>query len=361
MADNPWMLTDAQKPRFPGTDWPIDWYSQYNGISPALAGPVNNMLYKMSGGKIAANPMNAGSLPFADPNDPANLPYQGVNPMIGQHPAGYGQTVIHAQSDPSYVPGYNPVPNPIVQSIFPQMYGSSTTQRTPLNAGIDSRLQANVANNSPTGPAGQAKAQSLTDFTKEFFAQRPSQASNVAQESGYVNSVYDPNGVQKTLADLSKQRTLLGRQAAQKAIQLARRDNNVARMGQGNSSYLDRAYGDSLGRILTDQAVQGNDQARQDQMYLGQQRSGLLGQRNQLVDAYLKQGLTLQQALDAAQGADLSNLYSASGVDRSNTNYTTVPGAPIGPTARSYVRQPPLRSISAGRTSPLLTRQLYGF
>lgn len=315
----------------------------------------------MSGGKIAANPMNAGSLPYADPNDPANLPYQGVNPMIGKYPAGYGQTPITTRSDPSYIPGYNPTPNPIVQSVFPQLYGPSTTQRTPLNAGIDSRLNANIAANAPTGPAGQAKAQSLTDFTKEFFAQRPGQASNLTQESGYVNSVYDPNGVQKTLADLSKQRALLGRRAAQKAIQLARRDNNVARMGHGNSSYLDRAYGDSLGRILTDQAVQGNDQQRQDQLYLGQQRSGLLGQRNQLVDAYMRSGLTLQQALDQAQSADLSNLYSASGVDRSNTNYQTVPGQPIVPSGRAYVRQPPQRSITAGRRSPLLSRQLYAF
>lgn len=190
----------------------------------------------------------------------------------------------------------------------------SSTKSSPLQTQIDSA----AANNATATAAGQ---QSLTDFTKDFIANRGQVNQYGQQEQQAVSDVYDPNGLQKRLADINAQRQANVNQSAQSAIGQAIRNSNVARMQSGNSSYLDRALAQQLAGINTNAAIQGSDFARQNAQYVNDQRQGNIGRRQSIIDSIMSRNLMPAQAAQQVQGYDLYNLSALTNLNNSNNVY----------------------------------------
>lgn len=260
----------------------------------------------------------------------ASMQQQKGNTQVpGGPPVAGGQLATTTGTTNSGGSGYvNPVVRAALQNTFNQVSG---LVNQPLQQGLQTitknQGQADLIAGDQAqfgGDVAAGKNQSLTDFVKESLATRPQATADLDQESGAINQVFDPNGLQKDLAGLSGQRTALLRQAAQQAIARASRSNNLSRMTGGNSSYLDRAYAQSLGNILTNQAVQGNAQDQANLQYLTNTRLGAAGQRQGLLNQYLQSGLMPYQAINQAQAGDLSNIGTIGGLENQNTYYNYI-------------------------------------
>jgi hypothetical protein len=71
----------------------------------------------------------------------------------------------------------------------------------------------------------------------------------------------------------------------------AKRNDSVNRMMGGNNSYLARAYGDNISKILSGAAIQDADLERDDLRYVQGERMGALGARDNLLRNYLNTSL----------------------------------------------------------------------
>lgn len=254
-------------------------------------------------------------------------PYAGLryDPVVegGLVPAPAFARVSNGQPE-FYSPPVNPVTNPMLRQVFnegvnlanqPIPIGTTATVRNPAQA---NRLTESLRlHEAPKAAA----TQSLIDFTKEALAARPSSKAALDQESSAINRTYDPAGLEAALARTRASRYAATRDAASRGLRMAGRDNSFARMTGGNSSYLDRAYGDTLANILTKAQIEGSDLERTDLGYVQGQRTGLLGQRQALMDRYLQSGLAPQEAYQRSQAGDLANLRGMADLENLNTDY----------------------------------------
>jgi hypothetical protein len=294
--------TVQYNPYFPGTNIPAQVVNDMGGFkSKDNSDLFAAMLWRESGG------LSGAPMPAAAPENPLNA----LARAQGASSIAKGNAYMAARGQPgSTATRYTgPQVNPVVQRALGGggmvKPGLTTTIKSPAQ---QSRLNANLTQFA--GPVAQAKTNSLSQYTKDFLDDRKRQKDAYDQESGFIDRTFAAGGLEADLAANAKQRSLLARQAAESAIRRAGRDANLSRMVNGgvSSSYLDRAYGDTLGRILTDRAIQGADLGRENIMYLQGARSGMTGRRAQLGDAYVDRALSPYAALTDMQAADLENL-----------------------------------------------------
>jgi hypothetical protein len=218
--------------------------------------------------------------------------------------------------------------NPIVRNAVDSTMGlvsqalnqpGLTVTQTPKSQTQNTLFQGAVANYNAGQPA---KQQSLTDFTKEFFATAADRKNNKAQEDASINSVYSGN-LQAQLDALQKKRMGAINVATQKAITRARMDNNLARLGYGGagSSYLDRAYGDSVGNILTQEAVNNANLGRDNLLYVRGEQDKLLGQRQNLARSYFQDMMLPNDMITRSNQGDISTLQGLANLENGNSIY----------------------------------------
>ncbi len=313
--------------RIPGTDWAHTAPQDFGINTKEGADAFNAMIYQYSNG-ISGAPM-----PPPAPVDPRHVIAKAYGDagiaranaqFANRTPLGFGNSPVrNALRSGGGVIYPNRAATPVTGGTPTISPGVTTTIRSPAQ---QARLNANITQFS-TGPVGTTKANSLTKFTQDFVDQRKNQKANLDQETAHVGRTYDPNGLESDLRRIAREGALLRRSAAEQAIRRAGRDNSVSRMVGGgvNSSYLDRAYGDSLGRILMDAALKGSDVDRENAMYLQAQRNGALGARSRMSQDYVDAGLYPYRALTELQAADLANLGRMGNLEDNYSIYDYVP------------------------------------
>lgn len=194
----------------------------------------------------------------------------------------------------------------------------ATTRSAPIQGQINTALDTHAAN------AAQGQ-QSLADFVRELKASRPAVGQAATQEQNAVSQVYDtgPGGLQAQLAELNRQRQAATNSAAESAMNRAGRTNSFRRLGNPNSSYLDRLFAQDLSGIATNAAGQGADQGRVDLQYLNEQRQGSIGRRQQIIDNLINRNLLPSQAAASIEGTGLNNLGQISNLNYGNNTFQT--------------------------------------
>lgn len=264
---------------------------------------------------------------------PAGYSNGGWNPDGSLKWASYSATPA---PPPFLVPGPyggTPTPGPMptvsLASIYPQQSvvgrqpTNSTTQpmfSTPRSGAVQGGITAAWT----TRDANQKQAnQSLTDFTKEFLANRGKVNQYGQEEQNAVSSVYGsgPGSLQQSLADIRRQRAALTNQAAQSAMNRATRVNSLRRLSAPNSGYLDRLFAQDLAGIAVDSAGRESDQARADTLYLNDQRLGGIGRRTGIVDTLASRNFMPAEAAARLEGANLSSLGGLANLEYGNNIY----------------------------------------
>lgn len=305
---------------FPGTDWAADTPAKVGVNTKDWWDGFNAMLWRQSGGKSGA------PMPQPEPEDPRLAASRalnksvmaGVNAGVVGAPGGGGMTGRFrgglAGPVQSVLGGFNPAGVKLIQP------GTTSTVRNPA---AQARLGATL--NDYSGAVGAAKTGSLTQFTKDFLDERTKQKAALGQEEDFIGKTFDPNGLEANLASIARNRSALGRQAAESAIRRAGRDASISRMvNGGDASYLNRAYADQLGRILLDNALKGSDMARENAMYVQGQRNAALGARRRLGMDYVNDAMLPFTTIAGAQATDLGNLGRIQDLENSNTLYDYV-------------------------------------
>lgn len=200
--------------------------------------------------------------------------------------------------------------NPLAKTIVATPRSAAVASRTP---GLFQQYDQNQT----------VKKQSIADFVAELIANKPKNRVARDQEAAAIESVYakGAGSLQAELAANQKASRLATRTAAQQAMGRAGRDRNVGQMVGGNSSYLNRAYGDTLARIMADQAIKDSAIGRENILYTQGQRSNLLGQRGRLNDEMAGRELAPINALNSYQSGEAGLLASLAGIEDQNTDY----------------------------------------
>lgn len=270
------------------------------------------------GSMLTSHPEVTGNYPAANPAlktmvDSLNAFYS------GSKPAATGAGASTARRNPvleSILSGAAREASNLARSPLSRTVVATT--RNPAQAQRISGLSQQVQNNQAV------KNQSIADFTKEMIANKPKNRAALEQEQAAVDRVYatGPGSLQDELAQNARQQRAAVRSAAQRAVGVAGRDRNVAQiMGGVNSSYLNRAYGDQLSRIMTDAALRGSALDRENILYTQAQRNGLLGTRGRLADNYLDSILSPYERLASIDRADAGLLGAVGGLEDANTIY----------------------------------------
>ncbi len=301
---------------YPGTNRPITAANDFGINTKEGMDAFNAMLWRESGG-LSGAPMPQEPLP---PVLRSRIPATPSVPGPALNRGAYPNPVVRSAIN-GYNNGYRVTPSPTLNVPNIQS-GLTTVVKSP---GQQSRLNANLAQFS--GPVGQAKQQSLTEYTKEYLADRPSQKAAYQQESNFIGRTFDRNGLEADLAGIARNRSLLGRQAAADAIARARRERSVSGMVSGTpggSSYLDRAYADALSKIMLDQALKNSDIERENAVYVQGQRNGSVGARGRLGRDYVEGGLAPYRNLTELQAGDLGNLGRIGNIEDNYSLYDYV-------------------------------------
>lgn len=222
---------------------------------------------------------------------------------------------------------YARLPSPLVATAPPaQAFSPLLTTGAPIvvqqQAQPKSAIQAQGVGDlyGQYNQAAPAKRQTLTEFTTQLLTQKPQVQAANASENQFIGTVYNdgPNSLSGVLDRIARQRAAATNAAAQSGARSALRTYNLGRMNGGNSSYLDRAYGQDLSRIGAQAASQlGTDQLNNQQMLL-QARNGLLGRRQQLAQNYLDYSLYPYTAQNALIRDDASTLGQLGGLEAAN-------------------------------------------
>lgn len=256
------------------------------------------------------------SLPWLDTRThaPFNPLAPAAAPAQNYRPAGYGVQSTQ-KSNPAIARALQDAYNGL--NTTPAATTVTTTQKSPAQA---SRIGALASGSAAQKPV---KDQSISEFVQELIASKPKNQAALRQEQAAIDRTYTggPGSLESDLADTRTRRARAVRAATASALNRARRENNVNRMMGGNSSYLDRAYGDNLGRILTEQALQNSGLEREDLQYLQGQRMGLLGQRRNLGQQYLDDILMPNRTLNALQGQEQDLVAGIGNLEDANTYY----------------------------------------
>lgn len=162
--------------------------------------------------------------------------------------------------------------------------------------------------------------QSLKDFTTSYLAADPTAKAQMEGETGALGEFYN-GGVQSHLDELQRAKALAVTGATQRALDLAQRGANAARLTHGNSSYIDKQFMDTVGGILAQHAAEMVDQNRNNYLTVLQGQQANVGRRAGLLDQYLQRGLVPINALNAQGNTELGQLTSLGNLTNANASY----------------------------------------
>lgn len=196
---------------------------------------------------------------------------------------------------------------------------TTTVHRNVRNPAIEQRVQdmlarydADVGNN----------AQSVADFAASILGSQADQRRRADQEIGSLDEIYSG----KFAGDLQRindQRKISMRSGTNTAINRALRQNNLARMVGGDSSYLDALRAGRVGSIMEDEAIRQSELDRANLMAVRDMQNKQVGTRNRLLDDVLRRPLDIIDARQRTAGNDIANFGNISNIDNANSLYTT--------------------------------------
>lgn len=245
----------------------------------------------------------------------------------GYNPNPYGSSGAVANRIRSLVSGFNlPAYNPAGDGYVPSMNNNGAGR--PVGSLVPQVRSPNVQ--SALTPAFQTRTansarstQSLSDWTKEFLKNRPRAQRFADEEMSSIGRLYGSGSgsLEGELSGIRNDRSAAIRDMTEAAMRRAGRADSLRRMTGGNSSYLDRVYGQSMRDIAASTAASGADQHREDALYLDQSRRGAAGSRTALLDQLLGRELYPAQVGNAVEGSDLDRLSQLSGIEYGNNDY----------------------------------------
>lgn len=203
---------------------------------------------------------------------------------------------------------YRGAPNPSM-FVTPQRY-------QPIIGGITAPTVQNTSNytQSPTAVAWTTRgtnaaneAKSLTDFTRQYLASRPTAKSFTDSDTAAIGKFYGsgPGSAQYDLAQIDRQRAAAINAGAASAIRRAARANSVRRMNTGNNSATDRAYAQMLGNIGAQTAMDRTANDASNYRYVADNAKNLTGTRQKLLNDLLMRDF---QPLNLANQYEQNNL-----------------------------------------------------
>lgn len=198
--------------------------------------------------------------------------------------------------------------------------GSTVAQ--PKSPQVGTGLQQGYATNQATNTQGR---QSLADWTREYLKQRPQAQQYAGEETGAISQVYGQgqDSLQGQLARIRQNRAAAMRDATEQSYRRAGRMNSVRQIASpgAGSGFLDRRYQQDLANVGTQAALQNSDLARQDAMYLNQQRLGQVGTRQQLMDNLLSREMQPYQMQSGMETDQVNRLGQLASLDYSQNAY----------------------------------------
>lgn len=246
------------------------------------------------------------------------------------NPAASGQPFVSSGNQPGANPGTAPNPRRLaVNQTLNDAFGFAVQQAQNPTTSITATPRSLTQQKNVQGLQGSfdqskpAKQQSLTEFTREFLASRPGAKQALNQETQSINRVFEsgPGSFEYDLDRNRRQQDAAVNMAAQRAMEQARLQNNIARMTSGNNSYLDRAYADAVAQIMVNQALQSGQLDRQNLMDVQNLRQNNLGRRADLTRGFVNDSLLPYTVNNQLMLQDADVIRTLGEMDRSNTIY----------------------------------------
>lgn len=284
--------------------------------------PVNDFF--IPSGYVGNADPNAGSLWMSKFNAPPPMP----GPPQYQPRDQYGNPLTITNRIQGFVNGFGVPGRNTTPGYVPSMNwnGAGRPVGSTVAAPRSAEVQTGVAQAYKTNAATNDTARkSLTDWTREFLASRPRAQQYADEETGAIGRLYG-SGSDSTggaLERIRRNARLALRDQTEAAYRRAGRTNSLRRLGAGgvNSSYLDRAYAQDMGRIASEGALRDADRERSDLMYLEDRRLGQVGNRQQLMDRLLERNLLPVSVASGVQGDEVNRLGQIAGLDYGNNDY----------------------------------------
>lgn len=195
--------------------------------------------------------------------------------------------------------------------------GVSTMTKSPAQNAFTQALQQQHS------AAAPGKKTTLTQYVRDVYAGQSDAKKALDQESKALDRVFSNSGLVDELANSRAKRRAGVLATTKMAMDRAKRQNNVSRMMSGNSSYLDRAYGDVLAKIAADAAIQDADLEAGDIRYVQGERMGALGGRDRLINNYLQMGRLPYQFQQEMFRDDLYAGQGLAALENQNSIYET--------------------------------------
>jgi hypothetical protein len=241
--------------------------------------------------KLPANPrFPMGRLVNNDPKPKV------ITPPQVQSPAFRAPLVRSSPGMTAVIPGMNPSgrSNPYASAlnniraggVGSAAPGGGTTTMTPRSPGQNAfteAIRARLSQNMNNG--------ALTKFVQDAYKKNAGAEKALEQENAALDKVFSDKGLANELMNSRAKRKASVMMATKMALDRAKRNDSVNRMMGGNNSYLARAYGDNISKILSGAAIQDADLERDDLRYVQGERMGALGARDNLLRNYLNTSL----------------------------------------------------------------------
>ena len=198
--------------------------------------------------------------------------------------------------------------------------GKTVTTRNIKNTELAKLINQGISDYGGIRSSGQ---DAFDKYFADWQAGQPGAQTRTNQEVGVLDRFYDPSGVENDLLGLRNRRNAATQQAAELASLRAIRGLNQSRLlgGGGPSSYDSRQRMRYLGDIGVQSALDRAAQERSDYDYLMNQRLGLGGRRQAMIDAQTGRVLQPEQIRRGLYGQNLGFLGNLGEQDRANTFY----------------------------------------
>lgn len=198
--------------------------------------------------------------------------------------------------------------------------GKTVTTRNVKNLDLAKLINQEITD---YGGIRQAGKDAFDKYFAQWQAGAPAATTRTNQEVGVVDRFYNPTGVENDLAMLRRNREAATNRAAELASMRAIRGLNSGRLlGAGTpSSYDMRQRMRYLGDIGVQSALDRTGQERSDYENLLNQRLGLAGRRQAMIDANTGRVLAPEMVRRNLYGQNLGYLGNLGELDRANTFY----------------------------------------
>lgn len=198
--------------------------------------------------------------------------------------------------------------------------GKTTVQRLVKNQALGKEIDQGIKDYSGIRSTGKS---AFDKYFADWQAGAPMAARRAGEESAFMDRFYAPGGVENDLLQLRQRREAAANQAAELASMRAIRGLNQSRLLDAGSpsSYALRERMRVLGDIGVRNALDRTAQERADYDYLTNQRLGLAGRRQALIDANTGRVLQPESIRRGMYGQELDFLRNLGDQDRANTFY----------------------------------------